>query len=140
MNRLQTVFRRVITSVGTFYYNSNHPSSQAWRSPGTAQANGLVQAAAQSSQAQRDGPHECAARRSFVVNANERHRCGDDILHRFGPPALGLNTFRRTGSQAGWPGLTSGCHVVAKGGKQSFDLQIDADLRRDRRHGWQPLR
>jgi hypothetical protein len=78
--------------------------------------------------------------RSFVVNANERHRCGDDILHRFGPPALGLNTFRRTGSQAGWPGLTSGCHVVAKGGKQSFDLQIDADLRRDRRHGWQPLR
>ncbi|HEY3968634.1 MAG TPA: hypothetical protein VGM05_29060 [Planctomycetaceae bacterium] len=38
---------------------------------------------------------------SFVVNANERHQCGDEIFHRFGPPALGLNTFRRTGSQAG---------------------------------------
>ncbi|HEY4260971.1 MAG TPA: hypothetical protein VGM98_12455, partial [Schlesneria sp.] len=108
-----------------------------------AQANGLVQAAAQSPQSRRDDPNESEAMRSFVVNANERHWCGDDILHRFGPPALGLSTFRRTGSQAGGcrrPRLTSGCHVVAKGGKQSFDPQIDADLRRDGRNGWQPLR
>jgi hypothetical protein len=105
-----------------------------------AQANGLVHAAAQSPQSQRDGPNESEAMRSFVVNANERHRCDDGILHRFGPPALGLNTFRRTGSAGRWPGLTSGCQVVAKGGKQSFDPQIDADLRTDGRNGWQPLR
>jgi hypothetical protein len=51
------------------------------------QASGLVQAAAQSPQAQRDGPYESEAMRSFVMNANERHCCGDDISHRFGPPA-----------------------------------------------------
>jgi hypothetical protein len=48
-----------------------------------AQAKGLVQVAAQSPQAQRDGPHECEVLRSFVVNANERHQCGGRDLPPF---------------------------------------------------------
>ncbi|HEY3963353.1 MAG TPA: hypothetical protein VGM05_02275 [Planctomycetaceae bacterium] len=55
-----------------------------------AQASGLVQAAAQSPQAQRDGPNECEVMRSFVVNAHERHWCGDDIFHSFGPRGIAV--------------------------------------------------
>jgi hypothetical protein len=35
-----------------------------------------------------------------VVNTNEPHRPDDDNHRRFGPPRLGLNTFRWTISQA----------------------------------------